>query len=82
MLQSLAGQARMPPPPIIIFSFDHPEHDLSTRPQAPAALATVLRVLQCKVDAERKAALLNVLVDHRGVERIALVPVCPACPCL
>ena len=64
-------------PTMIIMSFDTPAHDLNRVKQPPAALTTVLRVLQLKEQGQRAVTLQNILLDHGKVERNALVQVCP-----
>ena len=76
-MQRLAEAAGMRSLSIIVTSFDTPPHNLGTKPQPPAHLATVFRVLQVKAQGPAAAVVTNVLLDHTRVERLALAKVRP-----
>lgn len=79
-LQQLGGQVSMRDMQIVVMSFDLPMHDLSRVRQPPAALTTVMRILQFKAEGKALDTLCNILLDHAKMERLALVTVRPAAP--
>ena len=62
-------------PTIHIVTYGLPRHHLGTKPQPPADVTTMLRVLQLPDDGPVGAAMFNFLVDFQHVERRILVEV-------
>lgn len=66
----------MPMPTITVYKYNLPPHDLSRRPQLPADILTIMRVLVLPEDGELATPLCNYLLDYNQIERKALVRVC------
>lgn len=63
-------------PTVHVVTFSIPRHNLSSRPQPPEHLTTILRVLQLLEGGPVGDVLFNHLVDSQKVERRLLVEVC------
>jgi hypothetical protein len=69
-------------PLITVAHHDLPRHDISRRPQVPAEITTLLRVLCLPEDPAVSTILYNYLLDSESAERKILVEVRPSLTCL
>ena len=77
-MQGLMGQCGLPKwkfPTVNIVTFGLPKHNLSSKPQPPRELVTILGVLQLPEDGRVGNVVFNHLVDSQRAEKRILVEV-------
>lgn len=77
-MQDLMGQCGLPKwkfPTVNIVTFGLPKHNLSSKPQPPGNLVTILSVLQLPDDGMACNVVFNHLVDSQRAEKRILVEV-------